>query len=429
MATHNGNTGHPDPPNHAIAEPTSPPSSAISPDWPQLDVEDINWEPSVAFASTSIASLRSSNVKAAVPPSIKNAHPTPNSDIATYARDATLAITRFDAELGSEIGPFNTILMRSEAAASSQIEHLTASSKAILMAEAGDSSRRNATEIAANTAAMRAATKLASQITMESIIEMHAALLGPTHPHLTGRFRDELVWIGGRFSSPVGASYVAPQHERVPDLIDDLIKFSQRHDINPFIKAIIAHAQFETIHPFPDGNGRTGRALIHAILRKDQITTNLTVPVSAGMLIDTDRYVDGLTAYRQGDINPIIEHGATSAFRAITNARELAADIVNAQQMWRERLRPVRSDAIAWKIIDDLPTHPILDASDISARYGVSAPTARAALSQLDEHGIMSRANAGRRFRKWIAHDVADALDRFAERAGRRQSATPHRVD
>ena len=117
-----------------------------------------------------------------------------------------------------------------------------------------------------------------------------------------------------------------PEHSRIPALISDLTTFARRTDIDPLVKALLAHAQFETIHPFPDGNGRTGRALIHSMLRHDNLTRTVTVPVSAGLLCETDRYFQSLTDYRAGDPSSIVELGAYATLRAVTNGRQLAQD-------------------------------------------------------------------------------------------------------
>ncbi|MCW4467333.1 Fic family protein [Glutamicibacter sp. MNS18] len=92
----------------------------------------------------------------------------------------------------------------------------------------------------------------------------------------------------------------------------DLVGFMQRDDIPALTQAAIAHAQFETIHPFPDGNGRTGRALVGPILRNKGITEKVIIPVSSGLLTDTKAYFDALGSYREGDIEPIVEMFAES---------------------------------------------------------------------------------------------------------------------
>ena len=79
----------------------------------------------------------------------------------------------------------------------------------------------------------------------------------------------------------------------------------------------MAHAQFETIRPFPDGNGRTGRALVHAMLRHRGITRAVTVPISAGLLVDTGAYFDALGDYGAGHLEPIIRQMTDASFDAL----------------------------------------------------------------------------------------------------------------
>jgi Fic family protein len=391
--------------------------------WPKVEYETLEWQPSLTTGR--LAELVAGSYAAAVPPMIASLTPQLGNDIVEMGREASFEIARFDSELGAEIGPFASILLRSESASSSQIEHLTASAKNVLMAEAGDVSRRNATEIASNTAAMNAAVSMATDITDASILAMHHALLHQQQPEWAGRWRDQPVWIGGRATSPHGASFVPPEHSRIPALISDLTTFARRTDIEPLVKALLAHAQFETIHPFPDGNGRTGRALIHSMLRHDNLTRSVTVPVSAGLLSETDRYFQSLTDYREGDPSSIVELGAYATLRAVTNGRQLAQEMAAARADWAARLHGVRRDATAWKLVETLIEHPVTDANTIAEHFGVSTVAARTAITQLVDVGILRQANAGLRFRKWIATDVADALDRFAERAGRRTSTRP----
>ena len=200
--------------------------------------------------------------------------------------------------MGNEVSPFGAILLRSESASSSKIENLTSSARSIALAELGSDKRRNAAEIVANVHAMKAAIDLADRIDEQAILAMHTALMIDHRPEITGRWRDDQVWIGGSDYGPHQADFVPPHPDRVPDAMTDLIAFAERDDIPALIHAALVHAQFETIHPFPDGNGRTGRALVHSILRRKGVTRNVTVPVSAGLLTDTAGYFDALTAFR-----------------------------------------------------------------------------------------------------------------------------------
>lgn len=191
--------------------------------------------------------------------------------------EASHEIARFDDELGIELAPFSAVLLRSESVASSKIEKLSASAKTISLAELGDPSHRNANIIVANVAAMRAAINLADRLDTDAILAIHKALLGNEHPDWAGEWRHEQVWIGGNDFSPHGAAFVPPHHTRVPAAIDDLVHFISDSDLPPLAIAAIAHAQFETIHPFPDGNGRVGRAIIHSIPKARGLTRHVTV--------------------------------------------------------------------------------------------------------------------------------------------------------
>ncbi|MBI4884731.1 MAG: Fic family protein [Actinobacteria bacterium] len=334
--------------------------------------------------------------------------------------EAANEIARFDAELGSELGPFGSILLRSESAASSKIENLSATAQSIFLAELGDPSRRNASIIVANTTAMQAALRLADRIDAGAILAMHEALLSASQPQLAGRWRDQQVWIGGNDYSPHDALFVPPHHKRVGAAIDDLLTFIDREDLPPLAHAAIAHAQFETIHPFPDGNGRVGRALVHSILKAKQLTRKVTVPVSAGLLADLPSYFAALTEYRAGDHEPIVRMTADATFRAIGNGRTLVQDLHQIHDEWRGEV-VARKDAAVWRLAELALRQPVLDSEIVQRELGVAPHNANTALALLEDIGALKKISGNHRYRKWAAKDVLDALDRFAERAGRRQ--------
>ncbi len=109
----------------------------------------------------------------------------------------------------------------------------------------------------------------------------------------------------------------------------------------------IARVQFETIHPFPDGKGRTGRAIIQAMLRHGRVTTNIAVPVPVGLLHDVKDYCNAVTAYRRGELRPIITAFTSAAGYAVVNGRQLVRDIETIETDWEGRMRGLRSDAAA----------------------------------------------------------------------------------
>ena len=395
--------------------------------WPAIDYEELEWvssDTSFFPASRRVRAAGHGPYRAAVLPPIASVAQVPlPPEVATEAADAAVEVARFDAELGGEIAPFAAILLRTESMASSKIEHLTASVRAIAAAEVGDRSRRNASLIVANTHAMTAAVELADHLDEASILAMHRALMEDEHPEWAGRWRTEQVWIGGSDYSPHLADFVPPHHGRVPASIADLVAFMSRSDIPPLVQAAVAHAQFESIHPFPDGNGRVGRALVHALLRSKGLTRNITVPISAGLLTDTDAYFAALDAYHDGDPAPIVLRFSEASFSAIDNGRQLVRDIRDVRQRWDEVIE-ARRGATPHALADLLVRQPVVDSPFVQRELGVSAQNVNLAIRRLVEAGVLSEIGKAERNRKWEAREVLVALDAFAARAGRRAAGT-----
>lgn len=380
--------------------------------------ENVRWEP------------QGKRYGSAAAPKYGTYHPAVPVDIADMVLDlppsvladaefASREITRFDAELGGEIATFAAVLLRSEAAASSQIENLTASARSIAEAELpGGKAKRNAEMIVANTAAMHAAIALSDTVDAAAIRAMHRALMVNEPRHTPGEFRTEPVWIGSG-SSPIGATFVGPRHEAVPGAIGDLIAFAQRADVPTLPQIAVGHAQFETIHPFTDGNGRTGRALVQAMLRNKGLTRQVTVPVSAGLLADTDAYFAALTSYRDGDAAPIVERFSQATILAIANGRQLVTDLRDIRETWNSVIT-ARSDSAAWKVADLLTRRPVVNAALLAQELGIETTNAHRYLNPLTEAGILVETTNAPRNRVWRSPEVLAAIDAFAERAGRR---------
>jgi Fic family protein len=394
--------------------------------WPALESEQHPWVS--RFNSDDLTRAQRERVRqpysSAIVPRIAKLSTNLPSDLAAEVDEATQLLTRFDAEVGPGGLPFASILLRTESASSSEIENLTSGARAIAEAELGERDTGNAAQIVRNVRTMEAALSLADRIDGESIITMQAALLGSLAPNnLTGQWRDEQVWIGGSSVSPHLADFTPPHHDRVPAALDDLVTFVARADIPTLAQVAIAHAQFETIHPFPDGNGRTGRAIVQAMLRHARVTTNIAVPVSAGLLHDVKDYYNALTAYRRGELRPIITAFTRAAGYSVVNGRQLVRDIGSIQTDWEDKMRGLRSDAAARRVGVLAITYPVLNSDIIARELRVAPPTAFRALDALVERGILKAANSQRRNRIWLAEPVLNALDDFAARAGRRRVA------
>jgi Fic family protein len=260
----------------------------------------------------------------------------------------------------------------------------------------------------------------ADNLDAETILAMHQALMTGQHPAIAGRWRDRQVWIGPGEAGPRLADFVAPAHQSVPELIDDLTAFMKRTDLPVLLQAAGAHAQFETIHPFADGNGRTGRALIHAILRNKGLTLTATVPVSAGLLTDTDAYFAAITAYRDGDLGPIVSMMSLASIRAVHNGRELVSGLREVRRGWDGQIN-LRRSADAWRLANLLVRQPVVTTETIQSELGVDPSNAARVTAPLEAAGILVRSAGTKRNSKvWRAPAILDQLDAFAERAGRR---------
>lgn len=389
--------------------------------WPAVGYEPYEWSPLMdpQLASRRDRAAHRGPYQAAVPALIHDRAVSLPTDVLAYAEEAAVAVARFDTGMGGDIAPFAAVLLRSESAASSQIEHLTASARAIAEAELGASFRRNAREIVANTRAMEAAIGLSEQLDTDAILTMHRALMADLDPAHAGRWRDQQVWIGGSGFGPHRAMFVPPHHTRVVPLISDLVSFLARDDLPVLVQAAVGHAQFETIHPFTDGNGRTGRALLHALLRNKGLTAGVTVPLSAGLLTDTDAYFRALDAYRTGDLAQLVRLICDAAFTAVQNGQTLVGELRDIRSGWDDRIT-ARSNSRVWQVADLLIRRPVVNAALIGEALGMASRNTYQHLAALEDAGILVEFTDGRRNRAWRADEVLQALDAFAARAGRR---------
>jgi Fic family protein len=336
------------------------------------------------------------------------------------AEDAAAEIARFDASAEPGLGALTAVLLRSESASSSQIEQITASARAIAEAELTGSGSANAVVVVDNMRAMTDSVAQAGTLTRERIVDIQRVLLQRSSPQLTG-WRTEPVWIGGGGSTPMTADYVAPEHGRIAPAIDDLVRFAARDDLPLLPQIAIAHAQFETIHPFADGNGRTGRAIVQIMLRTKGLTRTATVPISGGLLVAKDDYFAALSAFRDGDVAPIIDQFTHASLRAVYHGRQLANRLDELRQQWRDAVK-ARSDSTAWKVIDLLPAHPVIDAEAVAQNTNIHPNNVRRAITPLVDAGIL----VGRQHYKshkylYRAPAILELLDNYAADVGRRQ--------
>jgi Fic family protein len=327
------------------------------------------------------------------------------------------AIRKLNAAAQPALAPLARLLLRTESIASSKVEGMQVDARTLARAEArseaGQPVGRESGEIIANIDAMQLAVEeaaVAPELTVEWLVEIHAALLAGTS--IAGRLRERQNWIGGNDYNPCGAAFVPPPPEAVDELLADLVAFCNDESFSPLAQAAFAHAQFETIHPFDDGNGRTGRALVQVLLRRRGLAPDYVPPISVVLAAEKDRYVRGLTAFREERENDWLESFAVASARASELATRYLERVQALQQEWRKRLAPFvrRADAAAWLVIDVLPAHPIVSVPIAAAVTRRTRPAVNQALAQLQAAGVLILLGESRRNRSWEATGLLDLL-------------------
>jgi Fic family protein len=314
------------------------------------------------------------------------------------------------------------LLLRAEGVASSFIEGVTAPVLEIVLAEAAadDAQSSPAAWVAANLAAVSDAIDQAhaGPLTVDIVCRWHRTLMtgSPTPAHHVGVLRTEQGWIGG--TSPFDAHLVTAPPEQVPALVDDLVDYVNRVDVDVVSQAAIAHAQFEIIHPFADGNGRVGRVLVcWLFVRRLSLVT--APPVSTRIAADVGGYAAGLVLFRMGDHNAWVRWFANAVSGAGRAQHELVASVERLQREWRVRLsapragsKRLRANAAAWRALDLLPRLLVLTGPIVSRELAIPLKSAGAALRDLVaadvlvEHGTTKRNRLGRPSRLYTSIEL-----------------------
>ena len=358
-----------------------------------------------------------------------------DGDVAAEAADAEVAVRRLDerARALADTEALARLLLRAEAVASSRIEGLEVGGRRLLRAEVAaaigdDAHDVTATEVLGNIEAMRWATESltgAARVEVEDVCEMHRRLLeGTRHEHLGGVIRVEQNWIGGSSYNPCSAVFVPPPETHVHGLMEDLCEFMDGDELPAVVQAGLVHAQFETIHPFHDGNGRTGRALSHVVLRRRGLVQRAAPPISLVLATEADLYVAGLTAYRYlgrpssagaaSGVNRWLATFASATRRAAVEAAGFETRIADIQAEWRRALGRVRAKSATELLIGALPGAPVVTVASAAALIGRTTQATNEAFKALAAAGVITQVNVGRhRNRAFEAPAIIDAFTTF----------------
>ncbi|MDE0547444.1 Fic family protein [Microbacterium sp. C7(2022)] len=370
--------------------------------------------------------------RAYIPDELGRGLPHLGDEARAAAEDALAVLARADERISRSGAYLNHLLIRSESISSSWIEGNRVTPKRLAIAEVLEQGPQVALDVIGNVRATeQAIATLAdrTRLITSADIERLQHVIEPT---LEPGLRTEQNWVGGTGWSPLRAEFVPPPESEVPRLVADLAAFLSETTGNPVVRAAIAHAQFEAIHPFIDGNGRTGRALIHTVLRRADALRNVLIPISTVFAGDTDTYIAGLTAYRADPprLDEWVIGFARATELASSNAVRLADEVAALDQQSLDdlvahrrahELTPAvpRRDAVVLRILAALATEPVLTIESVARNHGVSTTAAHRALNELADAGILGRTKDQRgRLICWTA-DRHLALVALTERSNR----------
>ena len=331
-------------------------------------------------------------------------------------------------------------LLRAESVSSSYIEGLRVGFKRLLSAELDLTEKISyrsdevANEIVGNIHAMEdalAQAELEKTITVNTILRIHRTLLkGSRMETYGGVIRNQQNWVGGNWYNPLQAEFVPPSPEHVEYLLEDLAYYCNQELVSPIQQAAIAHAQFETIHPFVDGNGRTGRALVHLILRRRGLTPTFVPPISLVLATFTNDYIDGLNAFRFLDnqepklihkgINDWVSFFAKSCVRACDEAHQFEEMTLELQDAWRKKLGSVRKGSTSELLLDELVGMPVFTYKSLCKTTNRSLRAVMDAVNGYVAAGIVKPLGNAQRKRGFEVPDVLHAFNAFE-----RQLASP----
>jgi Fic family protein len=411
----------------------------------------LHWEPELG-SGLPRSDRRGCDYDAYVPDRLADRTVAFRGDVAADIADAEAAVQRLNLEASSLVHSEGIagLLLRAEAVASSRIEGLEVGSRRLLHAEVaralGDEPRDvTAEEILANISAMAWAVDALGgpePIGLEGLLELHRRLMAGTRLADQGGVpRDRQNWIGGSSYNPCRADFVPPPPGEVTPLLEDLCDFCNRDELPATAQAAIAHAQFETIHPFVDGNGRTGRALIHVILRRRGLAPRVLPPISLVLSTWSDDYVSGLTGTRyvgdpggeraQEGLNDWVGLLAAACRRAVDDARLYEDRVAEVQAGWRSRLGRVRRGSAIDLLLGILPGMPVTTVGTAASTIGRSYQATNTAVGQLERARILRPVRVGRRNRAFEAAELIDAFNdlerRLASPQGDTSAAPPAR--
>lgn len=331
-----------------------------------------------------------------------------NKETESLLIEAIESISKLEGYVQDKSIVFPTLLLRSEALSSSQIEHYSASNRTVALAQINQKQTKETMIIKANLETLISSRSVENKIDVATIVKLNQMLLEDDQIYI----RNRINWIGTPNSLPHEASYVPPHPEYLLTNLQQFVSFCERDDIHPLILSAFAHAYFEIIHPFEDGNGRVGRILMQLILKQKLFLEHMYLPISVGLVKDQNRYIQALDSFKLGNYENIIQVMLENALALVPKIYTILNQIVILKASWQNRLN-LRQDALTWKLLDDLIVQPVFDVKYIKNKYNANDQAVRNNIEALVNAGIVSPIGDKKRDVVYEVKEVLDLLDDF----------------
>lgn len=344
-----------------------------------------------------------------------------SGELQTALSEADRNIGRLDALASMLPNPdlFVAMYVRHEAVLSSQIEGTQSTLEDVLAFEADalrDDAPKDVEEVVNYVRAMNHGLERLPELplSLRLLREIHAELMkgvrgGEKSP---GEFRTSQNWIGGRGSTLRDASFIPPPPHELMNVMGQLETFlhAERARVPLLIRCGLAHAQFETIHPFLDGNGRVGRLLITLMLCEEKALSRPLLYLSLFLKAHRAEYYDRLTAIRmQGHWEPWLMFFLRGVSTTALAATQTAKDIVALRDAHR---RDVAKNAKALTLLDHLFRYPTVSVNNVAKWMGCTFPTAAKLVAHFESQGWLREVTGYERNRLWRYQPYLDLFHR-----------------
>lgn len=351
-------------------------------------------------------------------------YPAPLPPQLTWTPDLVHALSDADRLLGQLAGEGGKLanphllirpFIKREAVYSSRIEGTQATLGELLVSEAGgivERSPADLLEVGNYVSALEYGLRRLKQLplSLRLVKELHAILMKGIHgPHVTpGEFRKTQNWIGSPGSTIMTARFIPPPPEELMNCLGEWEKFLHSHAVPPLVNAALAHYQFETIHPFLDGNGRVGRLLITLFLIERKILPTPLLYLSAFFELTRNDYYERLNRVRtHGDWNNWLLYFFNGVARQAEDALERSQNINQTLEQWRNKAKT--DQVIAG--INTLAKNPYITVNSLAKQLNVAFSTAQRTIDKMVALKILSKEGNQKRGRIYCAKPILKILE------------------